>query len=63
MAAQRASALEDAIANLTRLIASTDDAQAAAELVAERRAMRTELEAMRRPGNVVRMSGARGGGR
>jgi hypothetical protein len=38
--------LEAAIANLTRLLANTDDAVVAAELVGERRAMRAEREAL-----------------
>jgi hypothetical protein len=38
--------LEAAIANLTRLLANTDDAAVAAELVGERRVMRAEREAL-----------------
>ena len=47
--------LEEAIANVTRLLGKTDDAETAGELVGERRAMRAELDALRREGvgNVV----------
>jgi hypothetical protein len=52
---QRLAALEAAIANVTRLLAKTDDVGMAAELVAERRAMREELDERQRAmaGNVV----------
>jgi hypothetical protein len=46
----RAAELEAAIANLTRLLAQTDDPETAAELVAERRQMRGELDERRRSG-------------
>ena len=44
----RLTELEAAIANMTRLLAKTDDAKIASELVTERRTMRLELEALRR---------------
>jgi Skp family chaperone for outer membrane proteins len=40
--------LEAAIANVTRLLAKADDPDVAAELVAERRSMRAELQALQR---------------
>jgi hypothetical protein len=51
---ERLAELEAAIANVTRLLAKTDDAETAGELVAERRAMRGEVEVLRREaaGNV-----------
>jgi hypothetical protein len=45
---ERLTELETAIANVTRLLGKTDDAGVAAELVAERRAMRLEVEGLRR---------------
>jgi hypothetical protein len=59
---QRAEELEAAVANVTRLVGKTDDAETAAALVAERRAMREELDALRRaqlPRNVVHLDGKR----
>jgi hypothetical protein len=57
----RPAELEAAIANLTRLLARTDDPQTAAELVVGRRAMRSELEDARRQAvaNVLDFSGER----
>jgi hypothetical protein len=49
----RAVELEAAIENLTRLLARTDDPEIAAELVAERRTMRGELQALLQPSNVT----------
>lgn len=51
----RLAELEAAIANVTRLLGKTDDPETAGELVAERRAMRAEVEALRcgAAGNVV----------
>jgi hypothetical protein len=64
-AASSTSHLEAAIANLTRLLASTDDPAAAADLVAERRQLRSELEELRRveAGNVVPIGSGKGRGR
>jgi hypothetical protein len=45
---KRLAELDAAIANVTRLLAETDDVGAAAELVGERRAMRLEHEMLRR---------------
>jgi hypothetical protein len=49
--------LEAAIANVTRLLAAVDDAEAAADLVRERRALREELRERRElaSGNVLRL--------
>ena len=43
----KASDIEAAIANVTRLLARTDDATTAADLVTERASLREELRAMR----------------
>jgi hypothetical protein len=53
--------LEAAIANVTRLLARTDDAETAGVLVVERRAMRGELETLQRDGarNVIAFDDAR----
>jgi hypothetical protein len=53
---ERIAELEAALANVTRLLTKVDDAQVASELVAERKAMREELEALRRPDNVVALA-------
>jgi hypothetical protein len=57
----RVAELEAAIANVTRLLARTDDAETAGKLVVERRAMRGELETLRRAGasNVIAFDDAR----
>jgi hypothetical protein len=51
--------LEFAIDRITRAMLTAPD-DAIAELVAERRAMRTQLEALRLPANVTSLDGARG---
>ena len=57
----RIAELDAAIANVTRMLAQVDDARVAGELVAERRAMRDDLEALRREasGNVRDLEAAR----
>jgi hypothetical protein len=50
---ERIAELDAAVANLTRLLAKVDDGETAAEIVAERKAMRAEVEDLRRPDNVV----------
>ncbi len=62
MANERTVSLELAIANLTRLLARTDDPDTAAALVTERAAMRRELESARQvsAGNVVPFGPRRG---
>jgi hypothetical protein len=59
----RGQELEAAIANVTRLLSKTDDPETAQELVAERKAMRSELEALQRPANVTPIGARRRGGR
>ena len=54
--------MEAAIARVTRALGTADD-ETIGELVAERKAMRAELEALRRPANVVPISDARREGR
>ncbi len=49
METDRGAQLEAAIANMTRLLARTDDEAVAVELVAERRSMRAELRTLRDP--------------
>ncbi len=51
--------LQAAIVNVTRLLALTDDAAIAVELVRERAALRAELEVMPQ-GDVVRPATAKG---
>ncbi len=51
--------LERAIAAVTRALAATDDPKLAGELVAERRALREELGALRRAGVVVSLDARR----
>lgn len=62
LATDRGAELEAAIARITRALGTADD-ETIAELVAERKAMRAELESMRRPANVVPISDARREGR
>jgi hypothetical protein len=59
---RRIADLESAITNVTRLLGKVDDTNTAAALVAERRAMRDELEALgcnQLPRNVVPFEGKR----
>ena len=56
----KASDIEAAIANVTRLLARTDDATTAADLVKERASLRDELRAMRDgEAGVIRLDDAR----